>query len=227
MPRLHPGEGTAGAAANLAALVLAGLLGAALLHMAAYHLRADAAGAYLLAHCPWRQAILAVLLVSLCNGLLFRRELRTLLREAGGLAARLRLRPVEGAAPRRPVRLAGFFVALCSIQAIATALSMRLDPMRAPMATGGHRMLMAVSPAFPLWIGQVAIAGVLAAVLWRMERRVSALRRRVALLRHLVALLPVPVGAIARTVGRAFRTPRELIGFVILSRPPPAGVLRV
>ena len=95
VPRLRPGEGTAGAATNLAGLVLVGLLGAALLHLAAYHLRPDGAGAYLLAHCPWRLAILAVLLISLSNGLLFRRELRVLLRELSHLAARLRVGPEE------------------------------------------------------------------------------------------------------------------------------------
>jgi len=216
VPRLHPGEGAAGAAANLGALVLAGLLGAALLHLSAFHIRAGGTGAYLLAHCPWRLAILAVLLISLSSALLFRRELRALLRELSHLAAGLRVRPEEDAAPRRSVRLAGFFVALGSIQTVATALAMRLDPMRAPMAAGGHRMLMAIGPAFPLWLGQMAIASVLAAVLWRMERSVSALRRRVALLRHLIALLPSSAGAIARATGRAGRTPRELIGFVIL-----------
>ena len=226
LPRLSPGEGVSGAAANLAAVVLFGLLGAALLHLAAFHLRAGSVGAYLLAHCPWRPISLAILLVTLCAGLLFWRGVRTLVRERMRLGRHLRVTVGAPALRRKPARLAGFFVVVYLIELVATALATRLAPMEAPMVMGGHRMLMAIGPAFPLWLGQLVMAGVLALVLWRLERRATVLRAHVSLLRRLTILLRMPMASRPRMWGTIGRTPRTLFGYAIFSRPPPAwGIL--
>jgi hypothetical protein len=203
---------------NVLALLFAGVVGAVLLHLAAYHIRLDATGAYLLAHCPWRPVLLVVLAVVLVNMILFWREFGRLAQERDRLSSAFVRRLSAPRTPRRVTRLLALFVALYAIGLGATALAMRIAPMQAPMIMDDHTMIMGVAPTFPLALGEVIVAALLALLLWCCERRLTVLRRVLALLR---ALLPAPPLRMLPLALMGASAPRLLCGVSLFARPPP------
>ncbi len=220
LPRLATRAGLVGAALNALALLFTGVVGAVLLHLAAYHVRLGATGAYLLVHCPWRPVLLVVLAAVLVNTLLFWRELRLLAQERNRLASAFVRRPSATRLPRRVTRLCGLFVALYGIGLGATALAMQIAPMQAPMTMDGYSMLMGVAPSFPLALGQAIVAALLALLLWRYERSLTVLRQVIALLR---ALLPASSPRLVPPALVGGDLPRLLHGVSVFARPPPLG----
>lgn len=226
LPRVAAGGDWRALAVNVVVLLLSSTLCAAVVHVAAYHLPWERASGYLLAHCPLRPFLLLVLAGSAVGALYINLVVRVLGREHYALRSRLRRRrvctPTVGT-PRPLSRLillmAGLFVT-CSLW---TVVLQHVLPMQVLMAMPGSRvaMDMMLAPAFPLPLGQLVCAALLALLLWRCERRLGILRIAITLLRRLLAATTEERAA--RISDPARRTPRDRHGLSILSRPPPGA----
>ena len=209
------------------------VVGAMLVHLIEYHLGLGASGdrlaavQFMLTHCPIRGGLLIVGLCAALTVLALLRELRlllgqrrrlTLLAERAGMAAPL---PV----PRTPLRLKRLIILFLTVlggQVGLYALLAHVWPMIIAMRMHGVLMDMAVPGAAPLLPLHLAVATLLAAFAWGMERRfrvlhavIGAVRRLLARLANAVRDVPLPAcSPVARL--SSYGAPGTL------PRPPPA-----
>ena len=188
-PRVRAASGPVASALALGALMLLSGFGAALVHVVEYHVGLSTVDgrstsiAFMLTHCPVRGGLLVVLVAALLTTLLVAGELRALLHQRRRLArAARRLHlvppPAPPRSPRRVGRLAALAVSLLCGQAALYALAAHYFPMTMSMRMQGVPMHMAVQGAFPLLPIHLLVAGLLAFVVWRLERSFLVLREQ-------------------------------------------------
>ncbi len=232
LPRVRAGSGPAGPVLSAGALLLLASVGAALVHVVEYHLGLDgvngrpASVAFMLAHCPVRGGLLVVIAAALLTLLALFRELQRLAGQRHRLTQTARClhvaaRPPAARAPLHPGRLLALLLPLLGVQAGLYALAEQSMPMTVSTHMHGVVMAMAVQSAVPLLPVHLAVALLLAALVWRLERRFETLQAAITALRRLLSqALQIPLG-------QAFPpapplAPSGLLGGPgVLSRPPP------
>jgi hypothetical protein len=238
LPRLAPGVRPAAVAWNAAALLGFSALGAALVHLLAYHVVAVAPGPHwsatalaLLLHCPLIGPLGLVVAVALLAPALAFREALRLERLNAALsnliaAYRASLPPAHEALPRSPRRLAALFLLVLAAQGAWSVVAGLICPMSVIMVMGGARMTMSAATTWPLTPLHLLAALLIAAALWRYERRLRRLRaqveRRLLLLRALGVADPDPLPQ-----PRAARLPAGCAGLTLFARPPPLTASRI
>jgi hypothetical protein len=180
-------------------LLAAALVGAGLVHLLAYHLppgvpfglRWDRQALALLVRCPLVGPLGLIATIAVLAPLLAFHELQRLDRLNRALTRLLAARhvPVSPACevvPRSPWRLVGFVALLLSVQVALLSVASALWPMRLTMVMEGGPMTMIRTPALPLAPLHLAVAVLLALLLWRIERRLVRLRAEIARRLHLL-----------------------------------------
>ncbi len=233
LPRTGAGMGPRALAMGLGILLVVAASGAALVHFIEYHLGlgaggdARAAAAAMLTQYPLSGGLLLVALFAALTCLLCAREVRRLARQGSqlsGLVMRQGIAPsapLHLALPRRPARLAQLLAPILAAQTAIYALADHLWPMSPLMRMNGVLMHMPAAGALPLLPLHLAVALVLALLVWRMEHRVIALHAAIArvrrwLQRWLDALTASPLPLCPQAIPL-----RVCVGPVGFSRPPP------
>ncbi len=231
VPRVLGCQGAAATIIGVAVLVVLATLGASLAHLVEYHLGLGSqdgrsAAATMLAQCPLRGDLLVLLLFALTLTLAIANSIRVLSRRGRGLA---RLAQQAGLAtsalhvdlPRSRARFIQILAPLLTLQAAVYVVFDRIWPMGPMMRMNGVFTHMAPQGALPPAPVHLLIAVALAAVVWRLERRISVLRAIITAAQRLLAraaprvfLVPLP----AASVEINWRPAAGLIG---LPRPPP------
>jgi hypothetical protein len=232
LPRVRSAGDSSSPLARAGALLIVAGLGAALVHVVEYHVGlGDVAGrpasiGFMLAHCPIRGGLLIVLAIAALTLLALCGELRALMRRRRRLmdeARSLRVAPPSPStcAPLRPGRLLALFLPLLLCQAGLYDLVAHWLPMAISMRMHGVVMAMPVQGALPLLPVHLAVAAMLAALIWRLERRFVALQTAITALRKLLRQALLAVRTVPLPPAPSVAPIFSFCGPGALSRPPP------
>jgi hypothetical protein len=176
----------------------------------------------LLTACPVRGGLLLVMAFALATIMLVWRELRGLMGTRRALAAAVGTATlaVPEAPSRSGSRLLVLLGAILATQAGIYALAQHLWPMIGMMRMSGVLMRMPIDGALPLVPVQLAVATVLALIVWRLERRVARMRAVIAALQELLRSIPARRTR-PRQTGTSIGSCWMQAGLLGFSRPPP------
>jgi hypothetical protein len=236
LPRVSGLHGTRAGILGLALLLLLSTLGAVTVHIVEYHLGLGSSGDWrlsalaMLAQCPLSGGLLIVILCTLgvTFAVLWRVRLLTHRhRQLTAEATRAGLVPASPhvALPRDPGRFLALLVPLLLGQLGAYMLVDHLWPMGSLMRMDGALMTMPANGAVPLLPLQLAVAILLTALVWRLERRLTVLQVVIATIRRLLTLFLNSRVCVPITPGPAAGPLSAWVAPGLLSRPPPFLIL--
>ena len=211
--------------------LVACVIGTAVIHVIEFHLglgingtiqqRAAAAG-YMVTHCPLRVwiALASVLAVGILAISLMpvRQDLRNLRRFQEAHPTFAELTTVRE--PVRSLLLIGLCTGLAAIQWLIFTNSMLVTPMTYSMQVHGSRMVMSMSPAFPIMPLCAAVGLIGGVILAIFERRITIIAAIVAALMRAFGVAPKSHNHSPTSVERPPLS--RLLGPALFSRPPPA-----
>jgi hypothetical protein len=230
IPRILGSTSAAAVSLGVATLLALAVIGTSLVHLVEYHLglgsaNGRSAAATMLAQCPLRGDLLALLLLVVTLVLAVANSIRVLSRRKHRLEGLARQAGLATNAlcvqmPRSGARYLRILVPLLILQVVVYQVFERAWPMGPMMRMNGVFIHMAPQGALPLAPVHLLIAVVLAAIVWRLERRISVLRALISVVRRLLARASTALRAPLPSVNVEINW-RPVAGLLGLSRPPP------